>query len=157
MRHATVALFVILCAGCDEQVTIRQAEKHLVAPERVDVKLGPKLANLTDSHRALLDFYSFPTGELAKRIFVGPPDCTWTIEVISSSLTAPRETSAPIGTFINYQISCLLTGPQICVPLSAAGSGQGTFSWAKASTAAVQQSLNSLAVQARVYLESNGR
>jgi hypothetical protein len=145
MRRVAVGLFLILCAGCEQRANMRQVDRYLVqAPERVDVKLGPRLASQVDWYHGLADHISFPTGQLAQRIFIGRADCPWTIELISSSLDASDSAT--------YQISCVLSGPGQQTTLSAGGSGQAILSAAKATTAAVEKSLNSLAVQARVYM-----
>jgi len=147
MRYVAAGLFLILCAGCNEQATVRQADRYSLGRENVDVKLGPRFTALVDEYNAsVLDYISFPTGQVAQRVFTGRPYCPWTIEVISSSL----------GGGVTYQISCVLSGPGRQTTLSAGGSGQAVVNWAKATTAAVEKSLNSLAVQARIYMQNAG-
>ncbi len=147
MRIILIGLAAALVAGCEQQATMRQADRYSMGREQVDVKLGPRFAALVDKYHGVLDYVTFPTGQVARQIFTGPPDCPWTIEVIFSSLDASDAS--------NYQISCILSGPGRQTTLSAGGSGQAVLSAAKATTTAVEKSFNSLAVQARVYIENS--
>jgi hypothetical protein len=140
-------LGMTLVGGCEQRPNIGQVNRYLTEPpQQVDVKLGPHFASLVDWYHGLADHVSFPTGKLAQQIFTGKETCSWTMEVISSSLDASDAA--------NYQISCVLRGPGRQTTLSAGGSGQALLSTAKATTAAVETSLKSLAVQARVYMEN---
>ena len=151
---ATSALFLL--AGCQYSMTDAQIAKYrTVHPEPVNVAIGPRLAALTDRVKQV-DTFIFPTGHVAAEMFAGKPACPWTVELLSSQLSLNvDDTFMPITLRITatYHISCLLTGPDSKVPLSASRTGQADWSFEQAITLAVGGALDDIAGQVRACIQ----
>ncbi len=157
MKRGVLVVSIILWgSGCHFNTKLQDVQRFSASPpQRVNVRLGPKLAALVDRSQEFTDIVTFPTGQVARGVFVGKPDCPWTIELISSAFLAHQDSMVPT-TATTYQLSCLLSGPHSQAALSASGVGHAWISYAKASTQAVEEALNSLAVQAQACMAPDG-
>jgi hypothetical protein len=96
----TIVASSILLAGCKYNATSQDIARFSSGPpHQIDIKIGSRLASLTDRCQYMTDSISFPTGQMASRVFTGKDGCEWGIELLSSQLTVESRDEFPLPVF----------------------------------------------------------
>lgn len=157
MKTLTFSFLCLAAAGCQHQVRLTDTETVNWPPPPVckRVMAGETLAGLHDQASWGVDHVSFPTGQMARRIFTGR-NTTCRIDLLSSKLSIEARDEFPfpiIQTIAHYRLACVLLHDGQRIPLSVSTTEQSGVNGNKAIADAIGTALHDLAQQTAVLIQ----
>ena len=157
-RILILALAMLALSGCATTQFTAQDFKQpsLITEPQNDIALTAEFAAHRDTTSGS-GSYSFPTGDLASRLFTGGNDAPAKLILVSSQLSIETRDEFPVPVFhttARYHISCVLERGSTRLPMSASAEGKTSLNAAEAGREAIERALLDLSKQAQAVVKS---